>query len=118
MESLARFVIDRGKPAPMPPQPLTFFGLPTDDVTFYELRAVSQSGRTKGIFVRKRPDADVFDIFLVDLDRTLGGYFYLTALHAHLTNAAYFDKHPESVPNAAERFEQKKNSGSCGSGRK
>jgi hypothetical protein len=107
MESLAEFVLARGTPAPMPHQPLQYFGLPAEDPDFYELRAVSQDGRTRGIFVRKRAYADRLDIFLVHLlPNDLRGYFYLTSTHGRLTKAAYFDDKPVAFDGATEQFER------------
>src|SRR5688572_27351130 len=47
MESLAQFVLDTGSRTWVPEMALRYFGLPTDDLHFHELKAVSESGRTR-----------------------------------------------------------------------
>jgi hypothetical protein len=73
---------------------------------FYELRAESESGKTKAIQVRYRKSGEV-DIFLLDLlPNSSAGHFYLTGTHSRLTKAAHFGDRPEPVSDAKNRFEQ------------
>jgi hypothetical protein len=105
MESLAQFVLNTVKTTLVPVEPLKHFGVPTDDLNFYQLRATSETGRMKAIQVRQRKDSGVIDIFLLDLRPTYAGRFYLTGTHGHLMKAAFFDTQAEPIDGAQERFE-------------
>lgn len=109
MASLAAYVLEHGEPAWVPASCLEFFGVPPNEIGFRQLKAVSQSGRTKAVQVRKRPDAAHVDVFFLDLrPNDTRGDFYLTSTHGRLTKAAYFDAKPEPIADADRRFNEQK----------
>jgi hypothetical protein len=79
------------------------------DPTFYELRARTANGRTKGVLVRKRADAGVLDIFFVDLpSNDFSGYFYHGPVNGRLIKGVYFDDRPTPFSDAAQQFQREK----------
>jgi hypothetical protein len=95
MESLAKFVLDRGRDTVVP-----------DNAPTYFVKAVSNSGRTRAIQVRRRSTGDV-EIFLLDLlPNSTAGYFYLADIGDGLVKAGYLDDELKSVDDAQERFQQ------------
>ena len=105
MESLAQFVLDTGRDTVVPDNALTYFGLPTDEFTFRQLKAVTRNGRIRAIHVRRRTDGKV-EIFLLDLlPNSSAGYFYLANSRGRLVKAAYLDDEPKSVEGSQERFQ-------------
>ena len=97
MESLAQFVLDTGRNTVVPDSALTYFGLPTDEFTFRQLKAVSKSGRTRAIQVRRRSSGDVEIFFLELLPNSSAGYFYFADTSGRLVKAAYLDDELKSV---------------------
>jgi hypothetical protein len=109
MVSLAEFVLERGKIGLVPPEALKYFGVPSDQWAFRELKAKSESGRLRAVQVRRHGDSGATDIFFLDfLPNDTRGYFYLTSTHGRLVKAAFFDTKPEAIPDAAERFATEK----------
>jgi hypothetical protein len=105
MESLAQFVLDTGRDTVVPDNALTYFGIPTDEFTFRQLKAVLNSGHTRAIQVRRRSTGDV-EIFLLDLlPNSSAGYFYLADISGRLVKAAYLDDEAKGVDDAQERFQ-------------
>ena len=78
MEPLLAFVLETGSPTQVSETALKYFGVTDDPAPFHELRADSESGRTRAIQVRRRESGD-FDVFLLELlPNDTAGYFYLT----------------------------------------
>jgi hypothetical protein len=106
MESLIAFTLDRGKPTWVPPSALEYFGLPVEPSRFLQVKAVSETGRTRAIQVRPREDSRVVDVFFVELlPNDSKGYFYLASMRGRLIKAAYIDEAPAAVPDAQKRFD-------------
>jgi hypothetical protein len=105
MESLVEFVVKHGRMGTVTPEGLAYFEIPADDVRFKHVTAVSESGRSRSIQVRRRTHTGQFDVFLVDVRDRSSAYFYLTSLRGELINAAYLDPEPHSVDDAQERFQ-------------
>lgn len=109
MRSLAEFVMETGKPAWIPARCLQYFGVPPGELGYRELKAVSQSGRTKAVQVRKRPESGIIDVFFLDLlPNDTRGNFFLTSTHGRLTKAAFFDIEPSQLKHADEEFDEQK----------
>jgi hypothetical protein len=105
MESLAQFVLDNGRSTYVPVEPLHYFGIPSDDPSVRQITATSETGRGTAIQVRRRKDSGILDVVLLDL-RTIAGRYYLTGTHGRLVEAALFDKYPEPIDGAQQRFER------------
>jgi hypothetical protein len=104
VESLVEFVVQNGRMGQVTPEGLAYFQVPTGDLRFKHVTAVSESGRSKSIQVRRRLDTGHFDIFLVDVLNASTAYFYLTSLRGELIKAAYLDPQPHPVDDANARF--------------
>ena len=105
MEPLVAFVLETGSPTRVSETALKYFDVIDDPGSFHELRADSESGRTRAIQVRRRESGD-FDVFLLELlPNGTSGHFYLTTQWGRLWKAAYLGDKPEAIDNAQEKFQ-------------
>ena len=109
LEPLAAFVESHGTPVRMHPISAKFFGIPGESVVFTQCSAISDSGRTRSIGIRRRPELGHVDILLID--RPSGGdasYFYLTSPAGELVTSTYLDTEPRIIEDAVQRFEHER----------
>jgi hypothetical protein len=109
LDSLAAFVGTHGKLAPLAPATAKFFDIPGESVVLTQCPVVSESGRTRSIGVRLRPNRHYVDILLSGTEPgNDGAYFYVTSTAGELISSAYIDTEPNKIDNAKQRFEHER----------